>query len=338
MTRRILIVGPAWVGDMVMAETLFASLRANDPDCELDVLAPAWTFPLLKRMPAVNEALAMPFGHGQLNLLGRYRLGRELRQKKYAQAIVLPNSFKSALIPWWAGIPIRTGFRGEMRYGLLNDLRILDKKRYPLMVERFLVLGLPESADLPRPNPHPVLLVSESERAESVKKRGLDPSAKPLLILCPGAEFGPSKQWALEHFATVAKQKVSEGWQVWLMGSASDRVVAEEIQQMSGVPSINLAGQTSLGEAIDLMSFAHGVVSNDSGLMHVAAALNRPLIAVYGSTSPTFTPPLSPRAKVVQLNLPCQPCFQRQCPLKHHHCMRELSPQMVLEAMSGWGS
>lgn len=332
----VLIVGPAWVGDMVMAQTLFKLLREQNPKLAIDVLAPAWSLPLLARMPEVRRAIAMPLGHGKLELGVRYRLGRELRAARYDQAILLPNSFKSALTPWFAGIPKRTGWRGEMRYSLLNDRRRLDKQRYPLMVQRFAALAYSDGTELPAQLPHPALIVDEVERARLLHQHGLHGS-RPLLALCPGAEFGPSKRWPAAHYAATAATMIERGWRVALFGSANDRAVAEEIIALmpaSATANVaNLAGTTKLEEAIDLLAAATAVVSNDSGLMHIAAAVGRPLVVVYGSTSPVFTPPLAEQVKILQLPVDCGPCFQRECPLAHHKCMQELAPSRVLAAL-----
>ncbi len=331
----LLVVGPAWIGDMVMAQCLFKLLKQHHPDRMIDVLAPGWSVPLLARMPEVTESLVMPIGHGQLALSERRAIGRQLSAKSYQQAIVLPNSFKSALIPWWADIPIRTGWRGEMRYGVLNDMRVLDKKRFPLMIEQFMALGLPSDAPLPHVYPLPELVISPVSRAEAVAKYQLT-TDRPILILCPGAEFGPAKRWPEPHYAAVANEKLRAGWQVWIFGSPKDRPVAEKIMALTGQQCVNLTGKTQLEEAVDLLSLAQAVVSNDSGLMHIAAALQIPLIAVYGPTTSAFTPPLHPQAKVVSLTLECQPCFQRDCPLKHQNCMQMLEPKKVLGLMAGW--
>lgn len=330
----ILIVGPAWVGDMVMAQCLFKLIKRRNPQAIIDVLAPAWSLPLLNRMPEVANAIVMPLGHGKLALCERYRIGKSLRGKNYQQAIVLPNSFKSALIPWWAKIPVRTGWRGEMRYGVLNDVRVLDKKRYPLMIEQFMALGLLRDETLPADYPVPELQISTVSRDAAIAKYQLT-TDRPILALCPGAEFGPAKRWPETHYAAIANEKLQAGWQVWLFGSPKDQVVAEQIMQLTQQRCMDLTGKTKLEEAIDLLSFANAVVSNDSGLMHIAAALQKPLIAVYGPTTPAFTPPLNQQAKVLMLALDCQPCFQRACPLQHHHCMLELQPQQVLDAMAG---
>jgi len=331
----ILIIGPSWVGDMVMAQTLFICLKHQHPSCNIDVLAPEWSRPILERMPEVRQALSFPVGHGVLDLATRRRVAQGLRGQ-YQQAILLPNSLKSALVPFLAGIPKRTGWKGEMRYGLLNDLRKLDKARYPLMIERFMALAFEPDASLPQPYPHPQLRIETHSRDEALARFGLSLD-RPVLALCPGAEFGESKRWPAAHFAEVAERKIREGWQVWLFGSKNDHPVGQDIVQrlIPGLREevVNLAGETSLAEAIDLLSCADAVVSNDSGLMHVSAALGRPLVAVYGSTSPAFTPPLSDRVETVRLGLECSPCFDRTCRFGHNNCMRELLPEQVVEAL-----
>ncbi len=334
-TQRILIVGPSWVGDMVMAQPLFRLLKSKHPNSEIHVLAPAWTRPLSARMPEISGSIDMPIGHGKLLIGERYKLGRSLRDK-FDQAIVLPNSLKSALIPVFAKIPLRTGWRGEMRFALLNDIRLLNKSKYPLMVERFLALALPVGAELPSPLPRPKLTIDQHRLPELTNKMGLSRD-KPVLALCPGAEFGAAKRWPEQHYADVAKQKISQGWQVWVMGSAKDREVGENIRQHLGEEygsdCVNLAGSTELAEAIDILSMADAVISNDSGLMHIAAALDKPLVAVYGSTSPGFTPPLSEAVSIESIAVECGPCFKRECPLEHLKCLTNLSPQQVLQGL-----
>lgn len=331
----ILIIGPSWVGDMVMAQTLFVCLKRQHPDCQIDVLAPEWSRPLLERMPEVREALSFPLGHGAFELATRRRIGQQLRGR-YDQAILLPNSLKSALVPYFAGIPTRTGWRGEMRFGLLNDIRTLDKARYPLMIERFMALAYAPGAELPKPYPKPRLAIDPASRDAALERFGLSLD-RPVLALCPGAEFGEAKRWPAEHYAAVADARLRQGWQVWLFGSQKDASGGEEIREWV-TPGFeedvyNLAGRTSLAEAIDLLSCAGAVISNDSGLMHVAAALDRPLVAVYGSTSPGFTPPLASQVEVVRLGLECSPCFDRTCRFGHYDCLRLLQPSLVQEAL-----
>jgi heptosyltransferase-2 len=334
MSYKILVVGPAWVGDMVMAQSLFKLLKQRQPQVIIDVLAPAWSLPLLERMPEVSRGIVIPMGHGQLDLRARYRLAKSLRQFQYDQAIVLPNSFKSALIPFWAKIPKRTGWHRELRGLILNDARTLDKARYPLMIERFMALGIAPNDKLPIQHPLPELYSSAETQDAVLANYQLSRSDRPVLALCPGAEFGPAKRWPEEYYAEVAKTKLAEGWDVWLLGSPKDSVVADMIMQATDQGCVNFTGRTKLVEAVDLLSLATAVVSNDSGLMHIAAAVKKPLAAVYGPTSTTFTPPLHDKAKLLQLSLDCQPCFQRECPLKHQRCMRDIQPAQVLNAIS----
>jgi heptosyltransferase II len=332
---KILVVGPSWVGDMVMAQSLFMTLQQRHPGCRIDVLAPAWSLPLLERMPEVSEGIAMPLGHGQFNLKARIALGKSLKAAAYDQAILLPNSWKSALVPYFASIPRRTGYLGECRWGLLNDIRRLDKSVLTMTVQRFVALGLPKDADLPPEFPVPQLKTDLLARGRVIAKFGLTDSGS-ILALCPGAEYGPAKRWPAEHFAEVANAKLADGWHVWLMGSEKDQPVTDEINRLCHAQCRDFAGQTSLVEAIDLIDSATAVVSNDSGLMHLAAALNKPVIALYGSSDPKFTPPLNQAAQIISLGLDCSPCFKRECPLyppnhpSHMRCLSEISPAQVL--------
>ena len=327
---KILVVAPSWVGDAVLSQPLLKRLHERHPGSLLDALAPPWTAPLFRRMPEIHEVIEHPFRHGELRIAQRYRLGRKLSRAGYHQAIVLPNSFKTALAPLFAGIPLRTGFVGELRRGILNDARPLVKSRYPLMVERFALLAEKPGVPLERPTPLPRLEISDEARCAALEKLRL-PSRRPVAILCPGAEYGPAKRWPPRHFAELAR-KLAPLYEVWLIGSAKDQGIGDEIQAASENACINLCGKTSLDEAIALLAGATLVVTNDSGLMHVAAALERPLIALYGSSSPSFTPPLSADARVLKLDLPCSPCFKRECPLGHFKCMIDLTPDQVATA------
>lgn len=345
MNKRILIVGPSWVGDMVMAQTLFKRLHERHPNLTLDVLAPFWTMPLLQHMPEVNDAIVNPFTHGQFQLLNRYRFAQTLRARQYDQAIVLPNSLKSALIPFFARIPLRTGFIGEMRYGLLNDARKLDEEALPLMVERFCALAEPANSPLCKRGvggdfTHglnlgqlaPCLHVDEAERRAVLHKFRLV-SNGPIAVFCIGAEYGPAKRWPVEHFAALAEKLAEKNYAVWLVGSMKDAPIGNAIEKMAKGKCKNLCGETDLSEAISLIDASSVVVSNDSGLMHVAAALDKPMVALYGSSSPGFTPPLSDKAHVLSLNLECSPCFKRECPLGHFNCMKQLTPERVFDEL-----
>ena len=319
---------------MVLAQSLFKVLKQRHPDSTLDVLAPRWTQPLLERMPEVDEAIAMDIGHGELRLGERLRLGRELRARGYDRAIVLPNSFKSAIIPYAAKARVRTGYVGELRYGLLNDARQLDKLKLPRTVDRFVALALAADEALPEIRA-PRLRADMDKARTALARQGRSLPAVPVLGLCPGAEYGPAKRWPAEYFADVAQAQLAAGWEVWLFGSDNDAPVTGAIQSMTGKRCFDLGGKTTLEEAIDLLSLTAAVVTNDSGLMHVAAALDRQVIALYGSSDPRHTPPLSDKAAVLYLGLECSPCFKRECPLKHLKCLRDLPPDRVLAALKG---
>lgn len=334
MAENFLIIGPSWVGDMVMAQTLFVSLKKLYPDCKIDVLSPAWCEALLARMPEVDNSLVSPFQHGQFLLQQRYKFGRGLRDKAYTRAIVLPNSWKSALVPYFAKIPIRSGWVGEMRYHLLNDIRKLDKNAYPLMIERFMALAEAKDSKLNQPYPRPHFSITASELEDSLQQQNITYNkSDKILALCPGAEFGSSKRWPAEYYAKLAQVALEAGWKVWLFGSPKDKLIADVIVAQAG-DCLNLISKTNLAQAVDLLSLATVVVSNDSGLMHIAAALDRPLVAIYGSTSTKFTPPQAQKFKIMQLNLECQPCFKRECPLQHHRCMRDIHPDQVWASVS----
>ncbi len=324
-----------------MAQSLFMRLREQAADCVIDVLAPAWSQPLLARMDEVREAIVLPVGHGRLALAQRYRLGRSLRGR-YDRAIVIPRSFKAALVPWFAGIPRRSGYRGEIRYGLLNDIRALDKQVLRQTVQRYVALGeRGEMKDAPPSTPVPHLRVDPVNRERVVQQLGLD-TQRPVVAMMPGAEYGPAKRWPPTYYAQVARTQVAAGRQVWLFGSHKDQAVAETIVHEAGTQSeakagaqdgvvVNLCGRTRLEDAVDLLSLARVALSNDSGLMHVAAAVGVPLVAVYGSSTPDYTPPLSPRAEVIYHALACSPCFKRSCPLGHTDCLNGITPDEVLQ-------
>jgi heptosyltransferase II len=339
---KILVIGPSWVGDMMMSQSLYRTLKAEYPSAEIDVMAPAWCRPLLARTPEVSQALSMPLGHGVLAIGERRRLGRELRANRYDRAYVLPNSFKSALIPFFANVPQRTGWRGEMRYGLLNDIRVLDKAAFPLMVQRYVALAydkqqIRRAEDLPQPLLWPRLQVSDEEIAETASAFNLT-DQRPTIGFCPGAEFGPAKRWPHYHYAQLAQMLIDQGYQIALFGSAKDHEAGEQIRaalvEEARDYCVNLAGETQLEQAVILIASCRAVVSNDSGLMHVAAALNKPLIALYGPSSPDFTPPLSDKARVIRLISGYHKVRKGDADQGYHQSLIDIQPQQVLDALT----
>ncbi len=329
--KRFLIVGPSWVGDMIMSQSLYRLLRQRYPEAGIDVLAPGASMPLVARMAEVDRGILMKSGHGELQISYRLGLARHLSETGYTDAIVLPNSLKSALIPFFANIPVRTGFRGEYRYLLINDMRMLNAARLPRMVDRFVALGVRAGAEMPEPEP-PRLTVDTANQREACDRLALS-TDRPVLGLCPGAEFGDAKRWPTGHFAAVADRAIEAGMQVWIFGGPGDISVADSVLNQLRAEHRShcrsLAGQTSLIEAVDLLALCRQVISNDSGLMHMAAALDVPVAVLYGSTSSAFTPPLSSKATTLSMELACSPCFKRICPLGHKNCLVQLLPDKL---------
>ncbi|MBA3581029.1 MAG: lipopolysaccharide heptosyltransferase II [Gammaproteobacteria bacterium] len=330
--KRYLVIGPAWVGDMVMAQALFISLKQQNPDCIIDVVAPAWSVALLARMPEVRNSWTLAAAHGELALMKRWRLGKQLRAEQYTHAITLPRSFKAALVPWFARVPQRIGFNSELRWGLLNDRRVLDRQHLNQTVKRFVALGLSRTdAATAFMIPQPRLRIDLDNQQLLLQRLNLN-SKKPIVAMMPGAEYGPAKQWPLEYFAELAQQLAVQGYQTWILGSTKDKPAGQMIVDLANITSVrNLCGETRLEDVIDLLASAQVVVSNDSGLMHIAAAVNVPVVAIYGSSSPTFTPPLSHHAEIMYQGLSCSPCFERHCPLGHYNCLREISAADVAQ-------
>jgi heptosyltransferase-2 len=326
---RILVVAPSWIGDTILAQPLLALLKRNRPDAVIDVLAPDWSAPLLARMDEVDAVIPNPFRHGDFNLGARRSLGRRLAGKGYAEAYVLPNSWKSALIPFFAGIPIRAGYQGEARYLLLNRRHRLDDVLHPQLVQRYAALA----GSLPASLPAAKLNSTGKQQLAARQALGLPADATPV-VFCPGAEYGPAKRWPAQHFGALVQLVATPQQPVWLIGSDKDAAVGDEIVAASGGKALNLCGRSTLEQAVDLIASARCVVSNDSGLMHVAAALGRPLVALYGSSSPGYTPPISNRAQIVYRKLECSPCFKRECPLGHFDCLTGIEPRQVAAAIA----
>lgn len=309
-----------------MAQSLFKTLKAREPGVELDVLAPAWSLPIVARMPEVRAGIASETAHGEVGLGKRWRIASGIREKHYGRAIVLPRSVKSALIPWFSGIPCRTGFRGESRYWLINDVRAFDAEILDQTVKRFVALGLAENETL-GDIPHPALTTSVDRQKQLLSSLSLEMS-RPVIAMMPGAEYGPAKCWPLQKYAELAMRLDAAGYAVWVLGSEKD-VEAGNIIARAGHAK-NLCGKTALVDVIDLLALCAQVVSNDSGLMHIAAAVGTHVHGIYGSSSPAFTPPLTDKLDIHTLALDCSPCFERHCPLGHLRCLKDLSTDSVL--------
>lgn len=330
---KYLIVGPSWVGDMVMAQSLFKKIKEQDVDAIIDVIGPAWSSPILERMEEVRQAITLKTGHGEWGISTRRKLGKSLRNEQYDEAIVLPRSWKSALVPFFAKIPKRVGYHGEQRFVLLTERRKLNKKVLNQTVKRFTSLGVAKkNAYPPESLPNPELSINTENQAALYKTLGLDPQ-RPAIAMMAGAEYGPAKQWPIAHFHDLAETLIKSGHQIWVLGGPKDIEDAQAIIKGLGQHAHNLCGKTKLIDAIDLLAAAKEAVSNDSGLMHVAAAVGTRVHGIYGSTSELFTPPLTDNKVIHNLYLDCAPCFKRTCPLGHTNCLKQLEPKQIIQSI-----
>lgn len=330
-TNACLLIGPQWLGDAVMAQPLVGDLARSGP---VDVVCLSSLATVYAHMPGIRHVVPVDFQRGRLQWASRRAVAAACRSRGYARAVVCPNSWKSALIPWMAGISSRCGLKGEWRYGLLNDIREApsDTPRGPSQPQQYASLAddpVRVRGALPTLGPCTDLPAG---------LLALQQAHMPLLVLCPGAAYGPAKQWPAAHFATVASDWIEEGGRVLLLGSAADKAIEARIIEL--VPAARrerlwpLSGQTSLSEAMAILSLADAVVSNDSGLMHVGAALGRPVIGLYGSTDPLHTPARGPAVQLISEGLSCSPCFERSCPIKTTACLESLSPKRVIDRLS----
>jgi heptosyltransferase-2 len=336
--HRILVIAPNWIGDAVMSQPLLAAIKASYPNAVIDVLATPWVAPVYRACTEVTELIEADLRHGQLQWGLRRALAAQIKKRNYASCYVLPNSLKSALIPWLANIPERIGYQGELRRLLLTKTKANSPKtqRIP-MVEHYANLCAPfghSDAMMRIPQLSPTATALEAART---RLQAADIQTDALVVLCPGAEYGPSKRWPAAHLAGLAQSilKAKPTASVVLLGSPSDRTIGDAV--VLGVAPqeriFNWCGATSLDEAIAIISLCSKVVSNDSGLMHIAAALRVPQVAVFGSSDPNHTPPNSVKATVISLHLPCSPCHQRECPLGHLNCLNQISPERVFAAL-----
>ncbi len=334
-SRKYLVIAPSWLGDLIMAQSLFKAVKASDPDCQIDIYAPKYMMPILERIPEISEKLVNPFEHGSFNLPLRYSEGKKLRGRNYDSVFVLPNSMKSALIAFFAKIPDRRGFKGESRYFILNNMRT-NKQDFPLMVQRYVALAFDRNKvrtaqDLPAFE-YPKL-ITKSLPESRVNELGLDFSRRALVLGC-GANYGPAKLWPVEYFASVSDWWVKQGGCVIGIGSKKDeptvKGIYENLDEASKPYFYDIAGKTNLTEALDIVGMSTAAVCNDSGLMHTVAAADIPQVCIFGSTSTNYTPPLSDKAVCIESDEPCHPCFNRTCKLGTYACLKNITVDKVI--------
>ena len=330
---RYLLIAPKYIGDTVMMHALVQKIAANDAEAKIDVLAPSYLHPLLKRMPEIMEVIVSPFKSGKLSLSARYRLAKQLRERHYDHSYVVVNSFSAALTVWWAKIKKRTGWSGEMRFLLLNDI-YYGRTKLPREVDRFAALAFPKGEYDPQKLPLPRLKTTTDTVANTLANLQIELPNKPILALCHGPAHRPAKRWPPEFFAEVALTFLQKGWTVWLLGGQDETLTGEAIMRLTEGKCLNLTGKTTLSETIDLLVQAKVVVSGDSGLMHLAAAVNCAVVALYGATPAEFAPPLCKHRRILTGKVSCGPCLaKRTCALPGHPCMRALTPDMIISAV-----
>jgi heptosyltransferase-2 len=319
-----------WIGDFVRCHTVIQLLTAQFPDRPVDMLSTSLTAPLTDYMPGLRKAIVADLPRRKLALAQQQDLAARLKREGYGTALVMPRTWKSALAPFLARIPERIGFAGEARFFLLNDIRF-GERTLPRMIDRCAALALPKSAKLPPDWPAPRLEVSPSEAAAWRNRRGLSENTRPVVVLAPGA-VGPSKRWPAAAYAALTRKLLAAGFAVWVVGGPGEKPLAAEI--VGGSSASDLTGH-DLRDAILALASASAAVSNDSGLLHVAAALGTPSIGIFGPTSPWHWAPLNPLAATIRLaeELPCQPCHKPVCRLGHHRCMEEIPADRVFRAV-----
>jgi len=326
----ILIVPYMWIGDFVRCHSVVKLLRARFPGRPVDLLATSLCAPLVDYMPGVRRGILWDLPRGRLAVAEHYALSQRLRAEHYGMALIMPRTWKSALAPFLAGIPERVGFFGELRLGLLSDVR-RGERALPRMVDRCAALALPRGAPLPKEWPAPELVVPDAELADWRRRVGFLPS-EPLVALAPGA-VGPSKRWPVASYGTLARRLAEQGSTIVIVGGPDEKPLAAEIAGNAGDKVRDLTGP-DLRNAILALAAAKAAVSNDSGLLHVAAALGTPTIGIFGPTSPWHWAPLNPLAATIETTtvLDCRPCHKPTCRLGHHRCMRDIDPEQVFAA------
>jgi lipopolysaccharide heptosyltransferase II len=325
----VLVVPYMWIGDFVRCHSVVRLLRQRFPSRPVDMLATTLCAPLADYMPGLRQAVIVDLPRQRLALAQQAKLAKRLKREGYGTALVMPRTWKSTLAPFLAGIPERTGFVGEARFIVLNDLRFGERK-LPRMVDRCAALALPSGVNLPAEWPEPQLSVPPSEAAQWRSKRGLDGERRPIVAIAPGA-VGPSKRWPAACYAALTRQLLSEGFAIWVLGGPDEKPLAEEI--VAGTTARDLTGH-DLRDAILALACAAAAISNDSGILHVAAALGTPSIGIFGPTSPWHWAPLNPLQAMIETTseVSCRPCHKPVCRFGHHRCMRDIPPEQVIAA------
>ena len=338
--NKVLVISPSWLGDLIMSQSLLKTLKQLNPGISIDVYAPGYTHPIVSRMPEVDRFIENPFAHGELNLIKRYKEGKNLAKNNYDCIFVLPNSLKSALIAFFAGASDRRGFKGESRYILLNNMRC-NKQDFPRMVERYVALAYDKNdvktaLDLPAFE-YPKLTI-KSLSPDLLAKLNIPEQHRPFLGIGCGANYGPSKLWPVEYFAKACDYWIERGGAVLGLGTKKDSETVKAIQGLIHKDNsdyfYDISGKTSLAEALDLCGSCQAAICNDSGMMHTMAAADVPQVCIFGSTSTTYTPPLSDKAVCVESTQPCHPCFARTCRFNTYACLKEISPETVIEKLA----
>lgn len=329
-SRPILLVPYMWIGDFVRCHTVVKLLQSRWPNRPVDALTTTLCAPLLDYMPGIRKGIVCDLPRKRLPL-GQYRaLAKRLKAEEYGTALIMPRTWKSVLAPFLAGIPERVGFAGEGRFLLLNDLR-WGERRLERMIDRCAALALPKGAPLPVHWPPPELVVPEAEVAAWRSRRDLPKQDHPTVALAPGA-VGQGKRWPTAHYAELARALAEDGASIWVVGGPQEKPLADQIVNHAGRQAHDLTGP-DLRDAILALKAANIAVSNDSGLMHVAAAIGTPTIALFGPTKPRLAGPLNPLAAVVELpsGVPCPTCGQRLCQNIRHRRTSDISVSRVLE-------
>ena len=321
--KKILIIAPAWIGDLVMSAVLIKALK-NNQNNSIDILVNSNLLSLANLIPGIRKVIISETEHGKLSLIYRIKKGLSLRSEQYDECYILTNSFKSAIIPLIARIKKRISYLGEHRYGLVNIIKQPIERNLG-MVNRYLNLIDQKYSD--KANPVFNIKTIKELVINKFKFEGK------YIVFCPDAEYGPAKRWPTDKWLDLATE-LSQHYKVIIVGL--DISISEEFKPLESEKIINLIGKTNLVEVMKIIALSEGVISNDSGLMHVSASLDKKIIALYGSSSPTYTPPLISKEKrdIIYKNLDCSPCFKRVCPLGHTKCLNDIKVDEIKESVT----